>query len=130
MLDEAVCEFSASIPPKVSLKGLRLRAFFKQAMVGFLPPGTLKKRKHGFGLPLGPWLEPGSAVLEFALDCVGSLRQRGIFTSSYIDTVIERHRSDPEEWNADPIWEMMMLELWLSSHSISTPRASKLVQVT
>lgn len=130
MLDEAVCEFSASIPPKLLLEGLRLRAFFKKAMVGFLPADTLKKRKHGFGLPLGPWLEPGSAMLEFALDCLGSLRQRKIFTASYIETVIRRHRSDPEELNADPIWEMMMLELWLSSHRISTARANQLVQVS
>lgn len=130
MLDEAVCEFSASIPPKLLLEGLRLRAFFKKAMVGFLPPATLKKRKHGFGLPLGPWLEPGSAILDFALDCLGSLRQRTIFTPSYIEAVIERHRANPEELNADPIWEMMMLELWLSSHGVSTARTNRLAQVS
>ena len=125
MLDEAVCEFSASIPPKLLLKGMKLRAFFKRAMTGFLPTQTLKKPKHGFGLPLGPWLEPGSLVFKFALDCLASLRQRQIFSSSYIETVIERHRSNPEELNADPIWEMMMLELWLSSHGVSTARMSQ-----
>jgi len=130
MLDEAVCEFSASIPPKLLLEGLRLRAFFKKTMMDFLPAATLKKRKHGFGLPLGPWLEPGSAILDFALDCLGSLRQREIFASSYIEGVIERHLANPEELNADPIWEMMLLELWLSSHGISTARTSQLVQVS
>ncbi|MGH7091213.1 MAG: asparagine synthetase B family protein [Stellaceae bacterium] len=118
MLDEAVCNFSAMLPPQLFLEGLKLRAFFKQAMAGFLPPATLKKRKHGFGLPLGPWLEPGSALLNLAYDCLVALKARHIFNASYIDEVIARHRADPEELNADPIWEMTMLELWLSSRDV------------
>ena len=110
MLDEAVCEFSASVPPELLLQGLKLRAFFKKAMVGFLPAATLKKRKHGFGLPVAPWLALGTPLQQFAYDCLSSLKRRHILAAVYIDNVIDSHRADPKPFNADPIWDLMMLE--------------------
>lgn len=117
LLDEAVCEFSAKLPPDLLLRGLKLRAFFKQAMVGFLPRKTLSKRKHGFGLPVGPWLFPGTTLQEFAYDCLTSLKTRYLLRVKFIDGLMERHSKDPHAVNANPIWDLMMLELWLDSHS-------------
>jgi asparagine synthase (glutamine-hydrolysing) len=117
LLDEAVCEFSAALPPELLLRGLKLRAFFKEAMRGFLPGMTLKKRKHGFGLPVGPWLSPGTRLQELAYDCLSSLKGRRLLRAEYIGGLIDRHSRDPRPFNANPIWDLMMLELWLTSHS-------------
>lgn len=117
MLDEAVCEFSAGIPPELLLRHLKLRAFFKRAMIGYLPKETLDKDKHGFGLPVGPWLNPGTKLQAFAYDCLASLKRRNLLQPAYIDELMGRHRSDPHPINADPIWDAMMLELWLDTHA-------------
>lgn len=117
MLDEAVCEFSAAIPPAMLLRHLKLRAFFKRAMIGFLPKETLDKKKHGFGLPVGPWLKPGTKLQAFAYDCLVSLKRRGLLQPAYIDALIGRHRGDPHPINANPIWDTMMLELWLDAYA-------------
>ena len=56
LLDEALVEFAGEIPASLKIKGLKLRYFFKQALKEFLPPQTITKTKHGFGLPFGLWL--------------------------------------------------------------------------
>jgi asparagine synthase (glutamine-hydrolysing) len=116
MLDEEVVTFAAKIPPELLLRGLRLRAFFKQAMAGFLPKVTLRKRKHGFGLPVGPWLAPGTRLQQFAYDCLSTLKGRHLLRKDFIASAQQRHRKDPHALNADPIWDLMMLELWIANH--------------
>ena len=62
LIDDAVVEFSGEVPASLKLKGLQLRHFFKQALKDFLPPETIVKAKHGFGLPFGLWLKDHQAA--------------------------------------------------------------------
>ena len=117
MLDEEVVRFSAAIPPELLLRGLKLRAFFKRAMAGYLPKVTLGKRKHGFGLPVGPWLAHGTRLQQFAYDSLSSLEGRHLLRKEFVTNARERYRTNPEPINANLIWDLMMLELWVASHS-------------
>ena len=56
MLDDDLVDFSLGLAPSLKLRGLRLRYFFKDALRDFLPAAILRKSKHGFGLPFGPWI--------------------------------------------------------------------------
>ncbi len=69
-LDDALVDFSLKLDPKLKLKGLQLRWFFKEALRGFLPDEILAKKKHGFGLPFGVWVNKHAGLKALALDSV------------------------------------------------------------
>lgn len=119
MLDEALVDFSATIPTRLLLKPNRLRHFYRRALADFLPPETLAKRKHGFGLPFGVWMAKDRRLRELADDSLVALKKRGFVRPEYMDRLIEAHRSEHADYYGVMIWVMMMLEQWLQAHQVS-----------
>lgn len=116
LLDEEVLSFSAKIPPAMKLDGRKLRSFFKYAVRDFLPPETLTKSKHGFGLPFGLWLKTDPGMQALAYDSLASLKKRDIFQPAFLDSAIETHRSGHSSFHGELIWVLMLLELWFQKH--------------
>jgi asparagine synthase (glutamine-hydrolysing) len=115
-LDETVVELAAKVPPEMLIRGLRRRYFYRRAVAGYLPRKILYKRKHGFGLPYGPWLKTVPALQEIAFDSLAKLKRRGYLRDAYIDQVVAAHRESDHHAPAGRIWDLMMLELWLQHH--------------
>jgi len=116
MLDESVVELAARIPPAHKIRRLRLRAFYKDTLHGFLPAEILRKSKHGFGLPFGLWLSQHKALQTLAGDSLASLRRRDIVDPAYLDLLGARHRDQHAVYYGVMIWVLMMLEQWLQAH--------------
>lgn len=112
MLDDDVVEFSAALPPRLKLKGNKLRYFFKEALRDFLPPEILSKRKHGFGLPFGLWLQTHKPLQDLAKDSLGSLKSRSIVRPEFIDELTGTHLSQHAAYYGTMVWVLMMLEMW------------------
>lgn len=116
LLDEEMVEFSARIPANLKIKGQALRYFFKQALKDFLPPETLSKPKHGFGLPFGFWIQEYAPLRELAHDSMSKFSQRGILHQKYIDDLQNKHKMEHASYYGVMIWVIMMLEQWLEYH--------------
>jgi asparagine synthase (glutamine-hydrolysing) len=116
MLDPRVVDFSLRLPPDLKLRGPRLRYFFKQALRGFLPEATVRKSKHGFGLPFGPWAVRHARLRELAFDSIADLGDRGIFNRSWLATLPPRLVEHPAYYGT-MVWVLMMLEQWLKQHA-------------
>jgi asparagine synthase (glutamine-hydrolysing) len=118
LLADAVVAFSSALPPRLKLRGTRLRYFFKESLRGFLPEEIIAKTKHGFGLPFGPWLQTHRPLRQLALDSLADLKKRGIVRPEFIDeltsTQIESHAS----YYGTMVWVLMMLEHWLKQHRL------------
>jgi len=112
MLDERVVEFSAHLGPRLKLKGTRLRYFFKRALADFLPREILAKTKHGFGLPVGPWLASHAPLRELAMDSLGGLKRRHIVRPEFIDELMSSHLEHHASYYGVMVWVLMMLEQW------------------
>ncbi len=117
LLDDALVEFSCRVPSAWKLNGRRLRWFYKQAMKDFLPVRTLRKSKHGFGLPFGIWTQTHRPLQELAYDSLQRLKQRSCFRADFIDRAIDLHRREHAAYYGELIWILMMLSLWLDSHA-------------
>lgn len=117
MLDDELIEFSCRVPSRLKLTKNRLRHFYKEAMSGFLPPQIIDKRKHGFGLPFGPWMREHRPLQELAYDSLARLKARGQFRPEFIDRLIALHRDRHAAYYGELIWILMVLELWLSAHT-------------
>ena len=116
MLDQRVVDFSLRLAPDLKLKGMKLRYFFKEALRGFLPDATLRKTKHGFGLPFGPWLVSHQRLREVAFDSLTDLRKRRMFADALFDR-LPRQLPEHPPYYGTMIWLLMMLEQWFQHHA-------------
>jgi asparagine synthase (glutamine-hydrolysing) len=116
MLDDAVVSFSSALPPRLKLRGTRLRHFFKESLRGFLPDEIIAKTKHGFGLPFGPWLQMHRPLRQLALDSLADLKKRGIVRPEFIDELTSTHVESHASYYGTMVWVLMMLEHWLKQH--------------
>lgn len=112
-LDDRILDFSLKLPTNYKLKGLKLRWFFKEALRGFLPDEIITKKKHGFGLPFGPWAVQHAALGKLASDSLHGLADRGIIRREFIDTLLKEHLPAHPGFYGELVWIMTMLEQWL-----------------
>ncbi len=122
-LDDELVDFSLVLAPELKLKGLQLRWFFKEALRGFLPDQILAKKKHGFGLPFGVWVNTHGALKSMAFDRIRSLGQRGIVRTDFIGRLISEYLPAHPGYYGEMVWILMMLEQWMESCP-ARPRAT------
>lgn len=112
-LSDDMLAFSAQLAPEAKLHGTRLRHFFKQALRDHLPRAIVCKRKHGFGLPFGPWLQNHADLRALAYDSLSDLKRRRIVRASFIDALTGRLVHEHPAYHGTMVWVLMMLEQWL-----------------
>lgn len=118
LLDDRIIDFSQRLASDMKLRGTKLRWFFKQALLDFLPPEIITKKKHGFGLPVGPWLLEHKPLMELAVDSIALLRPRGIIRPQFIDELIGSKLREQPAYYGTMVWLLMMLGLWLESRKL------------
>ncbi|MCG2577757.1 asparagine synthase-related protein [Dechloromonas sp. XY25] len=113
LLENCFTDFSMKLDPEWKLKRLKLRWFFKEALRGFLPDEILTKKKHGFGLPYGPWMARTPALHKLAHESLHALAGRGIIQEQFVDTMLERHLPEHPGYYGEMVWILLMLEQWI-----------------
>jgi asparagine synthase (glutamine-hydrolysing) len=117
LLQSKIVELSTRISPAMKIKGAELRSFYKRAMSDFLPPEIIQKKKHGFGLPFGLWLKEDNTLSDLIFSHLSDLKNRRIIATDFIDDLIEQHRKGHASYYGYAIWDLAMLEAWLTVHS-------------
>ena len=116
-LSDDMLAFSSRLPPCDKLNGTRLRYFFKRALDGHLPRAILRKKKHGFGLPFGHWLQSHAGLRGLAFDSLSDLKARRIVRADFIDTLTHKLVAEHPAYHGTMVWVLMMLEQWLRQHA-------------
>lgn len=118
-LDRNLAEMTGKIPAYLKLKGLKKRYIFKKAFEALLPNEILRKKKHGFGLPVARWLRnhPGFRDMARALLLDSKPLQRGYFKRQGLEMLLQSHDKESSDFYSPYIWNLMMLELWHQRHS-------------
>ena len=125
LLDARLVEFSLRLAPALKLKRLTLRWFFKEALRGYLPDEILAKQKHGFGLPFGPWLVRGGALLDMAAASLDGLARRGIVRPEFLQRLMRDLLPSAPGYYGELVWILMMLEQWWSRHDARAAQAEQ-----
>jgi len=116
LLHDDVVAFAGALAPSLKLRGTTLRYFFKEALRGFLPDEIIRKKKHGFGLPIGVWLQSHAPLRDLAGDALGTLRKRRIVREEMLDSLLTTRLSSHAGYYGTLVWILMMLELWFQHH--------------
>ena len=118
---DSLVDFSLRLDPKLKLKGLTLRWFFKESLKDFLPREIITKKKHGFGLPFGVWAVEHPALRALAMDSLDSLRSRGIVRAKFLDRLMKEYLPQHPGYYGELVWILMMLAQWLARPAKSAP---------
>jgi asparagine synthase (glutamine-hydrolysing) len=113
-LDRSVAEFSGRIPAHLKVKAFDKRYLFKRAFHKLLPIEIIKKKKHGFGIPVARWINCDKRLRELSRDTLLSARasRRGYFRQSFIEDLFRKSETDNSTYYGDTIWTFLALELW------------------
>jgi asparagine synthase (glutamine-hydrolysing) len=114
LLGYGLVDFAASIPASLKVRGTRLRYIFKSALSNFLPNATIRKKKHGFGLPIGIWIRTKNDLAAFVRETLLSsdCSIRPLFREGFIEGLFKIHRETGVSFYGDIIWLLLILELW------------------
>lgn len=114
-LDQEFVAFALKIPPEKKIKGglhgWQKKILFKKAMEGYLPEAILKRKKHGFTMPVHELLfENNPAFLKEKLD---ALLKRDIlpFGRRFLDELMTEHTKKHQDISQF-FYALLMLELW------------------
>jgi len=117
LLDDALVDFSLELPAALKVRGLKLRWFFKEALKDFLPPQIIAKKKHGFGLPFGPWLLEHRGLNDLARSSLRTLAERGVVRPALVGELFDRRLGEHAGYYGELVWILMMLEQWLAARA-------------
>src|SRR5262249_23487053 len=112
MLDTALVEFVASLPPQLKIHRTQMKYVLRRAFRDLLPPALLHRKKHGFGVPLARWfrhqLRP---YVEETLLTPGA-RLRAYLNQNVVRALFQEHVDGVwQHW--DRLWVLLTFELWL-----------------
>ena len=113
LLDDELVDFSLGLPPSMKVRGLTLRYFFKRSLRDFLPEDVIRKKKHGFGLPFGPWLIRDRGLAKFARAALDRLTERGFIRRELVHDLFSVRLVEHPGFYGEMVWVLMMLEHWL-----------------
>jgi asparagine synthase (glutamine-hydrolysing) len=101
----------AAIPSSVKVPGTRLRHLQKESMRRELPPDVLKKKKRGFGCPVGAWFR--QRLRPMLLDSLSPARlsRQGLFSPAAVATIIDEHEQCKAD-HSDLLLALLTFQVW------------------
>jgi len=98
------------LPSSYKLRGLTHKYLLKKTGARLLPPPLLRRRKMGFGVPVGSWMR--GELRSWAEDVLLSSKtlNRGYFEPATLRRLVREHME--EEQHSFRLWALLWLEMW------------------
>jgi asparagine synthase (glutamine-hydrolysing) len=115
-LDTRLLEWAALLPDNMKIRRGNLKYILKRAYRDLLPKEILRRRKMGFGVPLGTWMR--DYLRDYGNDLLlgPSSRIRDVLSREAIRSLIQEHL-DLLQDHGQQIWALLCLEVWLRGRS-------------
>jgi len=116
-LDRSLAEYVATLPDELKRSGRHGKVVLKKAVEALLPAAILRRKKHGFGVPLGAWFRGELRPMVEGTLLDGS-RLGGRLDPSVIRGIFDDHASGRVD-RGHQLWTLLTLELWMRKHAFS-----------
>ena len=111
LIDYKVVEYAASIPGELKLKGYKLKYILRKLASRYLPPPLIRRKKVGFGFPLGIWMRKDLRHFLKKLFDRSRFVALGITDNTYLQNLLNEHISGKADHNYR-LWILINLEIW------------------
>lgn len=110
-LDKDMAAFSACLPNSFKFKGRRTKSIVKESLAGILPDKILRKKKHGFSVPVGHWFRTSLKERLLETFAPAKVEADGIFDRAYLQKVIDDHLAGRTD-NGRRLWALFIFQVW------------------
>jgi len=111
MLDRGVVELAASLPPELKLHGFSTKYVLRRALEGMVPDDILRRKKKGFGIPVGRWFLGELAPLLRDACAPDRVRAAGLFRPEVVERLIAEHRQGRHD-HRKKLYTLLVFQLW------------------
>ena len=114
-LDHTFVEYAATIPSFLKLKGLTTKHILKKAMVPYLPPEILTRKKIGFDIPLGVWIR--NELKDFVTEVLSpaNLNKHRFFNQANIEKLLKEHFHGAHN-HRQLLWPLIIFQFWYNHY--------------
>jgi asparagine synthase (glutamine-hydrolysing) len=114
-LDYTFVEFAATIPASLKLKGSTSKYILKKMLRRLLPEEILTKKKIGFDIPLGDWMQ--RELKDFTLDMLSpaNLRRQGLFDPVAVEGLLREHLRGRHN-HRQLLWPLVIFQSWRDAY--------------
>lgn len=109
-LDHKVVEFAATLPPSLKLRRYETKAILRDVAARYLPVQNVRKRKHGFGVPISLWFRD-ALWQEVSERLMSSSVIREYLNIAVVSEILEEHHSGRSDYS-QLIWCLLMFDAW------------------
>jgi asparagine synthase (glutamine-hydrolysing) len=121
-LDTRVLELLARVRAARRIGLRQVKPLLRGALEPLLPPEIWRRRKHGFGVPVGTWFQ-GDLGEVFRDEVLGpDACVRDVLAVEGVEAMFEEHRAGRAN-HGGPLWTLLTLERWLRSCAGGAPLA-------
>lgn len=110
-LDPELMGFVGRLPTRHKVRGLETKRVLKRAVLGRLPRWIVRRKKHGFGIPVAAWLNDNLREMVGDLLAPSRLQAQGLFNPAVVGRLVDEHRSRQRN-HRKPLWTLLMFQLW------------------
>jgi asparagine synthase (glutamine-hydrolysing) len=114
-LDHTFAELACAVPARLRLRRWNTKYLLKRALAGRVPDAIRARRKQGFGVPIGRWMQgPLRPLLEDILHA-DRLRRVGLFSPDAVGRLVREHVTGARSHHRT-LWALLAFELWREAH--------------
>ncbi len=110
-LDYELVEFAHRLPYRYKLHGLTTKYLLKRLMRGKLPRRIIHRKKQGFAVPVGEWMNGPLRELTDRLLAPEALAATGLFKPDYVQQLLAEHRSGARD-HRKRLWNLLSFMMW------------------
>jgi asparagine synthase (glutamine-hydrolysing) len=111
-LDTALVEEIALLPPAMKATPFGLKRLLRRSFRTILPPEIVRRRKHGFGVPIDRWFRNELKAPFCDLVLVKDARSANVINQARAATLFSEH-VDGLRSHGGRLWGLLALEVWL-----------------
>ena len=112
LLDHTFCEYAATLPNDLKLRGGEGKYVLKKALEPHLPHDIMYRSKKGFSIPLAAWLRGPLREKLRAAALSPLLLDTGMFNEKFLREMVDQHIAGSKDYSA-PLWSVLMFETFL-----------------
>jgi len=115
LLDYQLVEFAARLPSGLKIGCRGGKHLLKRYAETCLPKEIVRRRKHGFAVPLDSWFRGELRELSYEVLLSSAARARGLFNPRAVARLLDQHAERVGNFGTH-IYVMLTLELWCQAN--------------
>lgn len=117
-LDHELVEAVSALPSSLKIRNGRLRHIQKLSMKGKLPDEVMRKKKRGFGCPVGAWFRTDLRPLLRDTLSPAALKRQGLLDPATVARLVDEHETYRED-RTDVLLALLTFQLWSTEWKVA-----------